>query len=198
MLSIKTIREKTALIKKSLEKRGLSDKSETIDTILNLDKRWRILKQRSDKLRNKRNELTNKIRELKSKGNKTDLIIKQAKEIPRKIEIIESEADALQQEIKNNLIQIPNLLHGSVPRGKGEKENVPFKFWGKPEEKEFELKTHTDLLEETGLANFEAGRKISGKGFNYLLGDLALLDLALQRYGIDFLVKKDSRRLYPQ
>lgn len=190
MLNIKTIREKTNLIKKSIEKRGLSDKNEIIDTILNLDKRWRILKQRSDKLRNKRNELTNKIRELKSQGNKTDLIIKQAKEIPRKIEIIESEAEALQQEIRNNLIHIPNLLHGSVPKGKDEKDNIPFKFWGKPEQKEFECRTHTDLLEKTGLANFEAGRKNSGKGFNYILGDLALLDLALQKYGVDFLVKK--------
>lgn len=185
------------MVKKSLEKRGLTDKVEIIDAILSLDKRWRVLKQRSDKLRKKRNELTEKIRELKSKGNKIDLIIKQAKEIPRKIEIIENEEDILKQEIKSNLLQIPNVLHDSVPKGKNEKENIPFRFFGTKTKPDFELKTHGEFLEGINFVNFKKGRENSGEGFNYLCGDLALLDLALQKYGVEFLHKKGFKLILP-
>tara|TARA_Y100000034_G_scaffold92592_1_gene111930 strand:- start:299 stop:1582 length:1284 start_codon:yes stop_codon:yes gene_type:complete len=190
MLDIKVIREKTSIVKTSLDRRGLSDKEDIVDNLLSLDKRWRTLKQRSDKLRNKRNELTEKIRHFKKEGKKTDLIITQAKEVPRKLEIIEKEMNVLRDELNSNLSQIPNILHSSVPKGKNENDNVPFKFYGKKPEYNFELKSHEDFLEDNDLANFEKGRINVGQGFNYLIGDLALLDLALQKYGVDFLVKK--------
>lgn len=197
MLSIKVIREKTSIVKKSLEKRGLSDKKDTVDNVLSLDKRWRTLKQRSDKLRSKRNELTEKIRQFKKEGKKTDLIIKQAKEVPRKLEVIEKEMATLSEEINSNLSQIPNILHSSVPSGKDEKDNIPFKFFGKKPKYEFELMAHGDFLEEVKLANFEKGRTNSGQGFNYILGDMAQLDLAIQKYGVDFLTKKGFKLVLP-
>jgi len=197
MLDIKAIREKNSIVKKSLEKRGLSDKKDIVDNVLSLDKRWRTLKQRSDKLRNKRNTLTEQIRQLKKEGKKTDLIIKQAKEIPRKLEIIEKEMDALMQETNLNLVQIPNILHSSVPKGSEESDNIPFKFYGEKPKQDFELRAHGEFLEEISLANFEKGRTNAGQGFNYLLGDLAQLDIALQRYGVDFLIKKGFKLVLP-
>ena len=197
MLDLKLIRENSNLIKKSLEKRGVSDKVEVLDNIISLDKRWRILKQRSDKLRKRRNELNDKVKILKKEGKKIDLIITQAKEIPRKLEIIEEEMNSKKDEIQNNIFQLPNLLHNSVPEGKTEEDNIPFKFYGKKPNFKFEIKSHGEFLESSNLTNFEAGRKNSGQGFNYLLGDLALLDLALQRYGIDLLVKKGFKVVAP-
>jgi seryl-tRNA synthetase len=52
------------------------------------------------------------------------------------------------------------------------------------------LKHHGDLARQLSLADFENAVKISGTGFFFLLGDLALLDLAIQRYAIDLLLKK--------
>jgi seryl-tRNA synthetase len=76
-----------------------------------------------------------------------------------------------------------------VPEGKDANDNVVVKTWGKKRTIKFELQNHAELLERAGLADFETARKASGQGFNYLLGEMALLDLALQRYGIDLLLK---------
>ena len=47
------------------------------------------------------------------------------------------------------------------------------------------------------MADFDAGRSNAGQGFNYLLGDMALLDNALQRYGVDFLVSRGFKLVIP-
>ena len=101
------------------------------------------------------------------------------------------------QETNLNLVQIPNILHSSVPKGSEESDNIPFKFYGEKPKQDFELRAHGEFLEEISLANFEKGRTNAGQGFNYLLGDLAQLDIALQRYGVDFLIKKGFKLVLP-
>jgi len=56
---------------------------------------------------------------------------------------------------------------------------------------------HAEFIEELGFADFEKGRLNSGQGFNYIMGDLARLDLALQNYGVDFLIKKGFKLINP-
>ncbi len=197
MLDIKFLRDNKDKVINSLEKRGVSDKKEIVETILEHDKKWRFLKQKSDKLRSKRNELTDKIRIEKKEGKDTSQLLKQAKEVPKSLEQIENEMNALKKEITINLLKIPNILHDSVPKGKDESENVPFKFFGEKTQHDFELRSHGEFIEEKNLANFDAGRTNSGQGFNYLMNDVALLDLALQRFGMDMLVDKGFRPVCP-
>jgi seryl-tRNA synthetase len=197
MLDIKYVRENKDKINNSLEKRGISDKKELIETIFEQDKKWRFLKQKSDKLRSKRNELTEKIRLEKKEGKDIGNSLSLAKEIPKNLESIENEMNALKEEVNLGLSKIPNVLHDSVPKGNGEDENVPFKFFGKKTQHAFEIKSHGEILEGNGLANFDSGRINSGQGFNYLLGDLALLDRALQQLGVDMLVKKGFKLVSP-
>ncbi len=197
MLYVKFIKENCNLLKNSLKKRGHEEKVEWLDIILERDKKWRALKQKADKLRQKRNELTNKIRELKSQKKHFDLILKQAQSIPGKIALMENEMTELKKQIDSYLEKLPNILHEKVPLGKDEKDNVPFKFFKERPSDNLELLNHSDLLEKTDLANFDAGRTNSGQGFNYLTGELAELDLALQRFGIDFLLKKGFQVVVP-
>ena len=197
MLSIKYLRENKTIVNNSLEKRGLLDKKEVLNIIIEQDKKWRFLKQKSDKLRNKRNELTDKIRLEKKEGRDIKGILNLAKEIPRSLEKIENEMNSLKEEINSNLLKIPNTLHESVPKGETEKDNVPFKFFGEKTQHQFEIKSHGEFLEDAKLANFNAGRTNAGQGFNYLTNDLALLDLALQRFGIETLVSKGFRIICP-
>jgi len=197
VLYVKFIKENCNLLKNSLKKRGHEEKVEWLDIILERDKKWRALKQKADKLRQKRNELTNKIRELKSQKKHFDLILKQAQSIPGKIALMENEMTELKKQIDSYLEKLPNILHEKVPLGKDEKDNVPFKFFKERPSDNLELLNHSDLLEKTDLANFDAGRTNSGQGFNYLTGELAELDLALQRFGIDFLLKKGFQVVVP-
>ena len=191
MIDIKFLRDNPEIIKNNLKKRYQEEKAEWIDTITSNDKRWRNLKQKADKLRNQRNTLTDEIRELKKQGKDIEPRLKLAKSIPGKIEIIESEMQELKQQTDSYLMGLPNILHEAVPEGKTEDQNKPFRFFLEdPKPKDFEIRAHTELLEQSGLANFEAGRVNAGQGFNYLIGDMAKLDLAIQRFGIDFLEKK--------
>ncbi len=197
MLYVKFIKENYNSLKDSLNKRGHPDKTEWLNTILERDKKWRLLKQKADKLRQRRNELTDKIRELKTEKKKYDLILKQAQSIPEKIKLIEDELSELKTQIDSYLEKLPNILHEKVPTGKDEKDNVPFRFFKEKPNFKFELLSHSELAEKSNIANFEAGRINSGQGFNYLTEGLAELDFALQKFGIDFLLKKGFKLVIP-
>jgi seryl-tRNA synthetase len=190
MINIDTIRTHPELIKKSLKKRNQEEKIEWVELILKNDKKWRQLKQKADKLRQKRNALAEEINKLKKAGKPIESKIRLAKDLPGKINEVENELNELKEEINSYLYRLPNILHESVPEGKSEEENLPFKFFKEPKTPSFDLKAHSELLEKNELANFESGRKNAGQGFNYLLGDMTKLDLAIQRLGLDILEKK--------
>lgn len=81
-------------------------------------------------------------------------------------------------------------MHSDVPLGKDDSENVDLKHVGEPKEFDFEVKSHVEILEKLNSADFISSARVSGNGFYYLQGDVALLNQALIRYGIDMMVSK--------
>ncbi|MBI2632306.1 serine--tRNA ligase [Candidatus Pacearchaeota archaeon] len=195
MLDIKLIREKPEDVKENMRKRHKDEK--IIDDIVKKDKDWRNLKVQIDNLRAERNNVSKEISELKKTGRNASSAMKKAKKIPEEIEILEKKAKELEEERNSSLLLIPNFLHSSVPIGKDASENKEIKKWGKIKKFSFELLNHSELVENLGYADFDAGRNNSGEGFNYLLGDIAMLDHALQRYGVDFITKKGFTLVVP-
>ncbi len=106
----------------------------------------------------------------------------------RKTDIIKK--NKLIDEISFLLKEIPNFIHPSVPIGKNEIDNLEIKRVGQPKKFDFKPKNHVELIESLGVADFDSSAKTSGNGFYYLIGDLALLNQALIRFGIDFMKKK--------
>jgi len=190
MLDIHFIRNHPEVVKKDLEKRYAQDKIKHLNSLLRKDKEWRKIKQDLDNLRKKRNELSKQINELKKQKKPITKILKEVKTIPKKIKKLEEKSRILQKEIKNHLLELPNLMHEKVPKGRDEKDNPVIKKWGKIKKQPFKLLNHAELLEKLNLADFETARKNSGQGFNYLKGEIAMLDLAIQRYGMDFAMKQ--------
>lgn len=197
MLSIKFIRENPEIVKKSLKKRKDDEKIGWVDEVISLDEKWRSLKQEADDFRHKRNVITEEIMNLRKSGKDASQKIKEAKELPEKIKKSEEGLEELKKKIDYYMMRIPNVLHESVPYGKDSSENVEVKKAGKIPKIKFELKSHGELAENLGIADFSRAAKISGTGFNYLKGDLALLDLALQKFAVDFLVKKGYTLICP-
>ena len=78
MLDIKFIRESSALVKKSLKKRKDTEKIKWVDELFNLDKEWRSLKQEVDKLRHKRNIITDEIMKLRKAGRNASEVVELA------------------------------------------------------------------------------------------------------------------------
>ncbi|MEK6928802.1 MAG: serine--tRNA ligase [Nanoarchaeota archaeon] len=195
MIDIKLIRENQNLVKENIKKR-FKDIS-VVDKIIKKDSEWRKFKGETDSLRAERNKLSKQVAELKKAGKDAAQTLKKAQEIPEKIDKIEAELKKLESEINELLLTIPNILHNKVPIGKDSTKNIEIKKWGKIVKPKFEIKNHAELIESMGKADFNAGRANAGEGFNYLLGDIALLDHALQRYGVDFLLKKGFTLVVP-
>src|SRR3989338_3623812 len=171
MIDIKLIRENPELVKKNIKKKYQEEKLVLVDKIKKLDIEWRNQKQRADKLRHERNKISQEISEAKKKGKPTVQLMKNAK----KIEETENKSKKIQEEIKAMLLKIPNIIHPSVPIGKTDKDNVEIEKIGAPKKFSFEPKTHQEITENLGVADFETSAKTSGNGFYYLFGDLALL-----------------------
>ena len=123
--------------------------------------------------------------------------MKEAVKIPVKIGQIERKRDDVGEELKIGLMSLPNLLHESVPFGEDEHNNVEFKRWGKPPEFDFEPKTHAEILKTLGLVDFERAANVSGAGFVYLKDEIVLLDMAIQRFAVDFLRKRGFTLIEP-
>lgn len=199
MIDIKLIRENPELVKENIKKKFQTEKLFLVDDVKRLDKDWRGLKYKLDKLKAERNKVSKEINQTKKLKDekKAKVLINKAKEIPEKIEKIEKRERRLFYEINKIMLQIPNIISDRVPSGRDEKDNPEIRKWGKIEKKNFEIMNHGELAEKLGIADFNAGRNNSGQGFNYLIGDLALLDHALQRYGFDFLMERGFTPVIP-
>ena len=168
-----------------------------MDKVKKLDDEWRKLKYKVDNLRSERNKISKEINKVKKSKAKKEALIKKAKKIPEEIAKIEKKAKKLREEINRIIHEIPNIIHESVPIGKDESENVEIEKIGKPKKLGFAVKNHIELGEKLGMLDFDVSAKVSGKGFYYLKGDLALLSMALINFARDYMIKKDFEYVEP-
>lgn len=192
MLDIKLIRENPKLVKENIKKKFQDSKIHLVDEIIKRDEEWRKSKFQADNLRKERNIVSEGINQAKKSKDekKASELIKKAKSIPEEIAKLEQKEEQLQIEIRQMLIQIPSMMSKHVPIGKNATENKEIKKGGKISKFSFPVKTHVELVESLGIADFEAAARVTGKGFYYLKNELALLNQALIRFAIDFLKKK--------
>jgi seryl-tRNA synthetase len=197
MLDIRFVRASPEIIKADLKKRNDPAKIAWVDDLLAKDARSRELKVDTDVLRQRRNTIARDINAAKKAGQDAGALMAEAAALPQKIKANDTEQEEIKEAIKSILMRLPNILHESVPVGKDDTENVLLKKIGTPRTFDFEVKNHGQLAAERGWADFERATKISGAGFYFLKGNLALLDMALQRYAIDLLAKKGYTPIIP-
>ena len=197
MLDIKLIRENPKVVEGNLKKRGDEEKLRLLKALIESDKKYRGELQDLEKLKHDRNVISEEIAKLKKEKKDASKKIKEAAELPEKIKKLEEDVSRQKEMIDFTLMRIPNLLHESVPTGAGEEGNVVMKKFGKTPKFSFEPKNHLDILKNLGLIDDERAEKVTGRGFFYLKGPLALLDRALQSYAIEFLTKKGYLFIYP-
>src|SRR4030042_385028 len=190
MLDIKLIRENPEIVREDLKRRKDNEKVPWLDELIKKDAEYRRLKKSAEELRHKRNTITREISQLKKQGKDASKEVREAKEIPGKIKNTEEKVLELRKRIKEILMRLPNILHYSVPYGKDENDNKVIKVWGKKPKFDFKPKNHLEIALNLGTIDQERAAKVAGAGFVYLKEELALLDLAIQRFAIDFLRKR--------
>jgi len=197
VLDIRLVRESPDVIRRDLAKRNAPEKAKLLDDVIRWDADWRKALAEADRLRRRRNEITRDIADAKKAGKSTEKLRKEAATLPKEIDALDAKTDELAEKVRGGLLRLPNLLHESVPVGKDDTENVEVARWGTPRRVDFELKSHSDLLEALRLADFDRARKIAGAGFVYLLGDLVRLDQALLAFALNYMVKQGFTAVFP-
>ena len=195
MLDIRFIKDNQKLVKDNLKKKDRNEK--IVDELLNHYESSLSLKQDAEKLRNTRNKLSEEINKLiKEKKDAKDKI-KQVRDIPLKIKELEEKKQNIDDKIRELLLKIPNIMHPKVPKGKDDSYNKVIKTEGKIPKFSFQIKNHVELGESLNILNFDSSALISGNGFYYLKGDLALLNQALIQFTIDHMRKKKYQYIEP-
>jgi len=197
VLDIKFVRESPDAVRENLRRRGLPERIEELERLLSLDSKWRETLGEADRLRRSRNEITQKIAETRKKGGDASQLMEQAESIPGKIKELETDVDHYKAQTETILLNMPNIVHASVPFGKDENDNQELKKWGDIPNFNFKPMDHIDIGEKNRLIDIESAAKVAGARFYYLENDLVRLNYALIQYGLDFIAKKNYRLYQP-
>jgi len=187
MLDINFIRDNQDLIKKMLKTRGMNV---PLDTLIDYDRKRREIITMAQELKHKKNLVSEKIAKMKKENRDVHNEIEGMKKISDEITNADMMIKELEEKIRGILMMIPNISDKTVPQGKNENDNVEIRRWGKLSNFKFKPKDHIDLGLQLDLIDIERAAKVSGARFYYLKGDLVLLNLALLKFGLDFLKKK--------
>lgn len=197
MLDIKLIREDPNAVRRNLARRNQTPVLEMFDELVEVDKKWRESVAEINGLRAERNKASMEIAAAKKEGKTDKKLLAEAGKIPKKIEESEKTMSDLDAKMKSLLLRLPNLLDRSVPDGKDEGDNKIVKKSGKPPEFDFEPKDHLEILQNLGMIDSDRAAKSSGHGFHYLKGDAVMLDMAISKFALDFLHRKDFTIVEP-
>lgn len=190
MLDIKYIRENKDVIIENIKKKFQDQKISSLEKLIILDEEYRDTLKKANQLKNQRNILTEEVAKRKHQGKDASDVLEEVKALPEKIKEMDELLKKQQTEIWNLQTIIPNIVSPETPIGEDESKNKEIKRFSEPKKYDFKLKGHVEIAEELGLVDFESSRNISGKGFYFLKGDLALLNQALIRYAQDFMHRK--------
>ena len=197
MLDIKLVREHPELVKASEKKRGRD--VTVVDQVLKLDEAWKKELKKVEELKHKRNVVSQEINQAK-KNKKEKEAVKKIKEMQDVVEEIkEREYNANEQLHQRNeaLKKVGNILDKEVPTGKDESDNKELKKWGKITKSAFPLKDHIELGLKLDLFDLDTAATVSGARFYYLKNEAVLLDMALQRFAVDVLLKYNFAMHWP-
>jgi len=190
LLDIELFRTNLDKIIKSEQKRFKDPKN--AELVLEYDQKWRNVITELQKLRQKRNNISRQIGKLKKEGEteKISELIKRTKMIKNQIDNLEKKKTKYFNKREEYRYIVGNILHESVPIAENEDGNEIVRIVGELPRFDFKPMNHVKLIEKIDGADTIKASEIVGSRFYYLKGDLVLLNLALIKFAIDFLLKK--------
>jgi len=188
MLDILLLRKDLDAAVARLETRKKPQAFLNVEKFRALETERKTLQTRTEELQSQRNNLSKQIGMLKSKGESTDQVMADVASIKTELDASAVRLEALQAELQDMLLAVPNLPHESVPVGADEHGNVEVRKWsvdGKgPKTFDFEVRDHVDIGEKLGL-DFDTGIKLSGSRFTFMRGQIARMHRALAQFMLD-------------
>jgi len=187
MLDINLIREKPSIVRENLSRRSDSKLLTLLDGVIRADKTLREYITKANELKRARNILTTEISELLKAKKDASQKIFEAKKLQDEIKKLDYKIGEAKEKVRFLLMRLPNLLDESVPHGESEADNIIVREWGEKPKLDFPIKDHVDLALELDLVDLERAAKVSGARFYYLKRELVELNLAIQKFALDFM-----------
>jgi len=198
MLTINLIREKRDFVIERLKVKNFEAET-LINNILELDLRRRETQTKTDFLQSEMNKISKEIGYLIKEGKQSEADASKSKTstLKEEIKILSEKLIAIDGELRNEIIKLPNLPHESVARGFGADNNVKVREGGKTPELPGEALPHWDLIKKYDIIDFDLGIKLTGAGFPVYKGKGAKLERALINFFLDEGEKAGYREIMP-
>ena len=187
MLDQRLLRNDLDAVVRNLARRGFSFDS---SRLAELEEQRKGLQVQVEDLRNERNIKSKSIGQAKAQGEDIQPLLDAVASLGGDLDAAEAALKMLQAELDKIQLELPNLLHESVPDGADEDANFEVRKWGDIPQFSFEPKDHVDVGENMGLLDAATGSKISGSRFTVMYGSLARLHRALIQFMLDIHVQQ--------
>ena len=181
MLDIQQLRNDLDGVVSQLKKRSFEFDAASFSA---LEQERKTVQTNTEALQAKRNAASKSIGFAKSKGEDVSVIMAEVAGLGDAQKAGEARLAEIQEQLKDLMLNVPNLPHSSVPAGKSEVDNVEVRKVGTPKTFDFPVKDHTDLGTPLGL-DFDSGIKLSGTRFTFMRGGIAKLHRALAQFMLD-------------
>ena len=149
-----------------------------------LEAERKAIQTRTEELQARRNAASRQIGQFKAKGQDTAELMAQVAGLGDELKASAERLDAVQVELSEMMLGLPNLPHENVPAGADDKGNVETRRWGTPRAFDFPVKDHVDLGAALGL-DFDTGALLAGSRFTFMRGPVARLHRALAQFMLD-------------
>jgi len=198
MIEINKIRLNIEKYITSLKKRGIENIEDTLKNLISLDDERKSLKTNLDNLLSDSNKIAKEI------GNKIKSGDKDIKELKNKSAEIKESSNILSEKLKNKeleirdkIVNIPNIPDEKVPEGNSEDNNIEISSNEVAVDKKINLVPHWELIKDFNLIDFDNGNKITGAGFPIYTDKGAKLQRALINYFLDEAEKNGYTEIQP-
>jgi seryl-tRNA synthetase len=191
MLDLSFVRANLELVEEKLRARG-ADPAALLGDFRALDKSRREAITASEQLKARRNELSQQVGALKKAGKNDEAaaVMDETRALKDKLEEQDWKANVLDDQLRQVLARVPNLVRDDVPVGVSEADNKTVKTWGEQRKFDFAPKPHWEIGESLGILDLERAAKLSGARFAVYMGAGARLERALISFMLDMHTQK--------
>ena len=181
MLDIKLMRKEPERVAKAVGRRG---KEIDMQPFLTADEKHREVIAQIEALQSQRNAKSKEVGMRKRNGESADDLMAEVSAINEQIKALDADKDALEKEVCDFVVSIPNMPADDIPDG-GEDDYRVERVWGEPRQFTFEPKAHWDLGVDLDILDFDRAAKVTGSRFTFYKGLAARLERALVSFMID-------------
>ena len=165
-----------------------------LDLLRSQEERRKVLQVETETLQAERNSRSKSIGAAKARGEDIEPLRREVNELGDKLDAAKAALDALQSEIRDYALTLPNLPDDAVPDGKDDSENTEVTRWGEPRQYDFAVRDHVDLGEMAGGLDFAAAVKLTGSRFVVMKGQIARMHRALSQFMLDLHTEQHGYR----